>query len=122
MTENNYRQCDIPVGAKAIDNTCGTAPGIHIEKDGLTVFLLPGPPSEMKAMFDIYVMPILNNRTDQLVVSRYFNLCDMGESMVESQIMDLVNKQNNPTIATYAKPGGGADPHHRRRPGLRRGQ
>lgn len=105
MTENNYRQCDIPVGAKAIDNTCGTAPGIHIEKDGLTVFLLPGPPSEMKAMFDIYVMPILNNRTDQLVVSRYFNLCDMGESMVESQIMDLVNEQNNPTIATYAKPG-----------------
>ncbi|MDD2413710.1 MAG: competence/damage-inducible protein A [Eubacteriaceae bacterium] len=105
MTDNNFRQCDIPVGAKAIDNTRGTAPGIHIEKEGLSVFLLPGPPSEMSAMFDLYVMPILKNRIDQLVISRYFNVCDLGESMVEDTIMDLVSHQNNPTIATYAKLG-----------------
>lgn len=105
MTDNNLKQCDIPVGAKAIDNTRGTAPGIHIEKDGLTVFLLPGPPVEMTAMFDLYVMPILKNRTDQLVLSRYFNICDLGESMVEDKILDLVKGQTNPTIATYAKLG-----------------
>lgn len=105
LTENNYRQCDIPVGAKAIDNTCGTAPGIHIEKDGLSVFMLPGVPSEMKAMFDLYVMPILSNQTDQVVISRYFNICDFGESQIEESILDLVKNQTNPTIATYAKPG-----------------
>lgn len=105
MTDNNFRQCDIPVGAKAINNTQGTAPGIHIEKNGISVFLLPGPPSEMKAMFDLYVMSNLKNRTSQLVISRYFNICDFGESMVEEMILDLVNHQTNPTIATYAKLG-----------------
>ena len=52
MTENNYRQALVPEGGKAIDNECGTAPGIVIEKDGKTVILLPGPPVELKAMFD----------------------------------------------------------------------
>ena len=59
----------------------------------------------MKAMFDLYVMSNLKNRTSQLVISRYFNICDFGESMVEEMILDLVNHQTNPTIATYAKPG-----------------
>jgi nicotinamide-nucleotide amidase len=105
LTENNFRQCDIPVGAEAIDNTRGTAPGIHIEKNGVSVFLLPGPPEEMKAMLDLSVLPILKQRTHQLVLSRFFNICDMGESMVEEAILDLVKDQDNPTIATYAKPG-----------------
>jgi nicotinamide-nucleotide amidase len=93
------------VGAEAIDNTRGTAPGIHIEKNGVSVFLLPGPPEEMKAMLDLSVLPILKQRTHQLVLSRFFNICDMGESMVEEAILDLVKDQDNPTIATYAKPG-----------------
>lgn len=105
LTENNFRQCDIPVGAEAIDNTRGTAPGIHIEKNGVSVFMLPGPPEEMKAMLDLSVLPVLKERTHQLVLSRFFNICDMGESMVEEAILDLVKDQDNPTIATYAKPG-----------------
>lgn len=105
MTENNFRQCDIPDGAEAIDNTRGTAPGIYIKKDDLQVFMLPGPPEEMKTMLDLSVIPALKKQTHQLVLSRFFNICDLGESMVEQSILDLVDGQTNPTIATYAKPG-----------------
>lgn len=105
MTENNLRQADIPFGAEKLINPQGSAPGIYIKKDGVRVFMLPGPPHEMKAMFTNQVLPVLNTLMDQKVLSRYYNLGGIGESMVEDALMDLVEEQTNPTIATYAKTG-----------------
>ncbi len=102
LTENNFRQCDIPMGASIMNNSCGTAPGIHIEKNGVDVFMLPGVPREMKAMFTESVLPILQSKSKQIVKSRYFNICDMGESQIEDKLLDLIEHQTNPTIATYA--------------------
>lgn len=102
LTENNFRQCDIPVGAAILDNSCGTAPGIHIEKNNVDVFMLPGVPREMKAMFTESVLPVLKSKSNQIVTSRYYNICDMGESQIENQLLDLIKQQTNPTIATYA--------------------
>ena len=102
LTENNFRQCDIPIGSIIMNNSCGTAPGIHIEKNGVDVFMLPGVPREMKAMFTQSVLPVLQSKSKQIVKSRYFNICDMGESQIEDKLLDLIKHQTNPTIATYA--------------------
>ena len=56
----------------------------------------------MKAMFTESVLPILQSKSKQIVKSRYFNICDMGESQIEDKLLDLIEHQTNPTIATYA--------------------
>jgi len=105
MTENNLKQTYIPEGAVILNNACGTAPGIMIKEQGKTVILLPGPPKEMTRIFEASVLNLLNNDQNQLVISRYYNLSDIGESAAEDRLLDLIDGQTNPTIATYAKIG-----------------
>src|SRR6266851_10117040 len=55
MPENNRRQAMVPRGATLLDNPNGTAPGLWIEHGRTAVVLLPGPPREMKPMFESVV-------------------------------------------------------------------
>ena len=59
ITKNNYKQAMVPKGAIVLDNHNGTAPGLILEKKGKTAILLPGPPNEMKPMFEEYIVPYL---------------------------------------------------------------
>lgn len=56
-------------------------------------------------MFEEAVLPVLQQDHQQLVISRYYNLSDIGESAAEDRLLDLIDTQVNPTIATYAKMG-----------------
>jgi len=105
MSENNLKQAYLPEGCIIIRNKNGTAPGCIIEEGEKTVILLPGPPSEMRPMFDETVMPYLASKSDVKLVSRYLRIFGIGESATEDRIIDLVDSQSNPTIAPYAKDG-----------------
>lgn len=105
VTENNWKQALAPEGAIIIDNENGTAPGLIIEKNGKRVILLPGPPNEMIPMFEKDIYPYLNAIEPGVIYSKTVKVCGVGESMAETMIQDLIEKQNNPTIATYAKTG-----------------
>ncbi len=59
MAEINRRQAYVIEGAQVLANDRGTAPGQWIQKDGLVLMLLPGPPSELKAMFEAQCLPCL---------------------------------------------------------------
>jgi nicotinamide-nucleotide amidase len=52
MPSINRRQALVPRGAEVIANDKGTAPGLLFEREGKVIALLPGPPREMKAMFE----------------------------------------------------------------------
>lgn len=110
MVESNFRQAYFPEGSIILENDAGTAPGCIIEytmndKSEKTIILLPGPPKEMKPMFDKLVIKYLKNRSANHMVSRFVCVVGVGESLVEQQIMELVEGQTNPTFATYAKDG-----------------
>lgn len=124
ITENNYKQAIAPVGAVYADqlpengagggkedrclllrNPNGTAPGLVMEKNGKAAILLPGPPNEMKPMFLEQVKPYLMEKSGQVFLSAVVKICGVGESSVETRVLDLVDSQTNPTIATYAKTG-----------------
>ena len=102
MSPNNYKQALVPENSIVLQNERGTAPGIIISKNGLTAMLLPGPPFEMKHMFDLGVMPYLKARSDSIFVSRTLRLAGIGESLAEDKIKHLL-ASNNPTVAFYAK-------------------
>lgn len=103
MTENNLKQGFIPKGSIVLKNNNGTAPGVIIEEDGKIMIILPGPPKELKPMFEESVRPYLERRTDSILVSKMVKILGIGESSVAEEIKDLIENQTNPTIAPYAK-------------------
>lgn len=105
LTENNWKQAIVPEDAIILDNGNGTAPGLILEKEGKSMILLPGPPNELKPMFEEQVAPYLQEKQPEIIFSKMVKVCGVGESMVEDQIRDLIDSQTNPTIATYAKTG-----------------
>lgn len=104
MNENNIKQAMAPKNSIVLQNENGTAPGIIIEKDGKIVVLLPGPPRELRPMFEDKVKPYLSRKTNETIVSKNVRVFGIGESDLEPMINDLV-KQTNPTVALYAKDG-----------------
>lgn len=105
ITKNNYKQAMVPKGAIVLDNHNGTAPGLILEKKGKTAILLPGPPNEMKPMFEEYIVPYLQKNQPEIIVSQMVKISGIGESQVAEEIQDLIESQTNPTIAPYAKAG-----------------
>ncbi len=105
ITENNWKQALVPEGSIVLYNANGTAPGLIIEGEKNTLILLPGPPNELIPMFENQVYPYLHSRQPEVIYSKMLKLCGIGESMAETEILDLIEKQENPTIATYAKTG-----------------
>jgi nicotinamide-nucleotide amidase len=103
MSSNNIKQAYIPEGSKVLINEIGTAPGIYIEWDRKIIILLPGPPKEMKLMFNKYVIPLI--KQNYIIKARTLNAIGIGESNLEMLIKDIIEAQENPTIATYAKEG-----------------
>lgn len=105
ITANNYKQSLVPQGALVLDNHNGTAPGLIIEKGGKTAILLPGPPNELKPMFEEQVYPYLRKKQPEIIYSQMVKICSIGESQVADEIQDMIEQQTNPTIAPYAKTG-----------------
>lgn len=105
MPKNNEKQADIPVGAQAIPNHTGTAPGIYLEANKKTVVLLPGPPFELIPMFEEFVFPRLREKSNKILVSHNIHIMGMGESEVEVHLIDLMKNSANPSLAPYAKEG-----------------
>lgn len=104
-TENNKKQAYFPVNSIILPNEHGTAPGCIMEKDNKTIIVMPGPPREMKPMFDNFVKPFLQKNSEDILKSKVIRIIGVGEAKVENDLLDLIQKQINPTIATYAKDG-----------------
>ena len=97
----------VPEGAIVVDNHNGTAPGLIIEdkKRQKTAILIPGPPNEMKPMFEQDIAPYLNRLQPEGIYSHMVKICGIGESRAETMVADLMDAQTNPTLAPYAKTG-----------------
>ena len=103
FTTNNYKQYLLPEHATVFQTEIGTAPGFAVEKNGTTVICLPGPPYEMTEMFRRCVYPYLAKQQDSVIYYKVLRIFGKGESLVETKLMDLIDAQTDPTIATYAK-------------------
>jgi nicotinamide-nucleotide amidase len=104
MTPNNKKQALIIKDSAVFPNENGMAPGMAFQTEGITCLLLPGPPSEMKPMFSKFSIPYLQERTGNpsKLYSRVLKFFGIGESILETELQDLIEKQSNPTIAPLA--------------------
>lgn len=103
MTENNRKQAYIPEGAVVLDNPNGTAPGFILSGGKKTIFVMPGPPREMQPMFTDHIAPYLAKLQDSTLYYKMIRTVGIGESDLETRLLDIIDGQTDPTIATYVK-------------------
>lgn len=107
MTENNKKQALVLADSLVLPNDHGMAPGMFLEKDKRFYMLLPGPPKEIQPMFVQYGYPAIQEKLSNkdIILSRVLRFFGIGESLLETKILDLIDGQTNPTIAPLAGDG-----------------
>jgi competence/damage-inducible protein CinA-like protein len=110
MPDVNRRQAMVPAGAVVLDNPNGTAPGLLIEHGDRVIVLLPGPPRELKPMFDAFCDERLSARTaGWRIYRRSISVAGRGESLVEEIAQPIYSRwtREAPPIETtiLAVPG-----------------
>lgn len=105
MPENNKQQALTFKKGITLKNPTGLACGIFITVNDVNYLLLPGPPSELTAMFEQVAKPLLIKLSPhhKELVSRYLRFINIGESQLVTDLSDLIDAQTNPTVAPYAK-------------------
>ena len=104
MPDNNLRQAQLPVGCTVFHNHVGTAPGCAFEADGTHVLMLPGPPHELETMLRREAIPYLRSLSQEVIVSHDIMTFGIGESSVDALLRQKMQRMENPSLATYAKP------------------
>lgn len=105
MMPNNVQQAAFPKEAKILTNHCGTAPGCWLETSQGILILLPGPPKELKTMFENEVMPLLKQKTDLCYHSLDIQCFGLGESDLTMRIQALLGSHGSTNVATYVGEG-----------------
>ena len=107
MPEINRRQAMVPEGATVIPNPRGSAPGLWIETSGYIVILLPGVPSELRAMFEQEIRPRLTRLGhDERLFTRDLRITGLPESEVEQRVSPLYALYPDTETTILASPPG----------------
>ncbi|USB32024.1 competence/damage-inducible protein A [Paenibacillus sp. YPG26] len=106
MTENNRRQALAIDGGTPLPNETGLAVGNAITQGDKHYIVLPGPPKELMPMFENQAKPwimshVLTGETP--LYSKMLKFAGIGESALETKLLDLIESQSDLTIAPYAK-------------------
>jgi nicotinamide-nucleotide amidase len=105
MPVSNLKQAYFPQGAKILPNKLGTAPGALINRDGKTIVILPGPPFELRPMFEDYALAELEKLIGpdrKRMKTRILKIFGISESALEEVLGELMC-QVNPAVSLLAK-------------------
>jgi nicotinamide-nucleotide amidase len=101
----NNKQAYIIEGASLLENEHGTAPGLWLESGEKLIILLPGPPHEIKPMFENYVWPRFQELQNQFVSRRVLKTSGLTESKIESLLVEVYPLPPKIQLTTLAYPG-----------------
>jgi len=100
LTEYRLKMARLPQGARPIHNPVGTAPGVMIHENSTTIFVLPGVPQEMEAIFEASIIHLLRDKSDGLFyVERSLQVL----GVVESSLAALIDQVMLEYPAIYIK-------------------
>jgi len=112
LTPPRIKMATLPEKAQPLHNPVGTAPGISLKQNGTTLIVLPGVPSEMEAIFDESIQPMLKKMAGKTV---FYETSLTVDGIMESDLAPLIDKtmHDNPYIYIKSHPGhrGEGKPH-----------
>ncbi len=105
MTASRVKMATIPEDAEPLKNPVGTAPGIRINLDSTTVIVLPGVPSEMEAIFEEAVTPMLRLAAGNV---SFYEKSIFANNIMESVLAPLIDivMHDNPLVYIKSHPKG----------------
>ena len=111
LTQARVKMATLPEKADPIPNPVGTAPGIRANLEKTMLIALPGVPSEMKAIFQETVAPLLEQASDRSIFcEKSFYVDDIMESSLAPLIDEVM--QDNPGVYVKSHPRGGENMSH----------
>ncbi len=106
MPGSNIRQTYRIPSAQTLPNSRGSAPGWWVEQKGHIIVVMPGPPREMKAMWQNEVLPRLRSKlTGEIILCRTLKIFGLPEAQVGEMVSAWMSS-SNPTLGVYYKPDG----------------
>lgn len=110
MSPNNMKQGDVIAGAVVLPNANGSAPGQWItgksEGKEKIIVLLPGPPNELKALFEGSVLERLRAKVPkQFIATRVLKITGMGESACDARVAPIYKRFTDVRTTILAGPG-----------------
>lgn len=104
LITSNKRQANTIEGSHLLKNEVGLAVGFVHKYEDTYYAVLPGPPREMKVMFEQQFKPLFDDILGERkkLYSKYLKFGNIGESAVEDTLKELILKQDNVSIAPYA--------------------
>ena len=107
MPKRGRHQAFLPEGATVLDNREGTAPGFIVEHNKAVLISLPGPPQELKPMFEDKVFPYLKKKFGTRVTkTRLLKVVGLNESAVDEKLRDISKTRDNLEVGLIAHPTG----------------
>jgi len=94
ISEHWKKMAIIPEGSIPLNNPPGAAPGVQIEYNNKTIFCLPGPPEELKAIFRIAIRPYIQNRIKAKSPEAHFYVLGVIEPTISGLIEETFMKFN----------------------------
>ncbi|MFX0010356.1 MAG: molybdopterin-binding protein [Candidatus Hermodarchaeota archaeon] len=104
MTKEREKMSYLPQGSIPLPNIRGTAPGVKLKEGNTSIFILPGVPSEMKAMFLNVINPILKEKRGKFVEKGLYFM-GIGESQIAPYVTKLEEKYSRLWIKTHPRIG-----------------
>jgi molybdenum cofactor synthesis domain-containing protein len=111
LTSPRIKMATLPKGASPLPNPVGTAPGVLLKQDDTTIIALPGVPSEMKAIFDNEVVPLIKSASKGVT---FYETSISVTGIMESDIAPLIDKtmHDNPYVYIKSHPHRGEGTPH----------
>ncbi len=102
LTEARLKMAKIPENSVPIENPVGSAPGVAEQAGGTRIFCLPGVPSEMKAMFERHILPLVKESVGVFVMKDVnYSVRGVTEAMMAPALAKIVG--SHPLDAIYLK-------------------
>ena len=107
MPDRNRIQATHPQTSTMIKNTCGTAPGVRAALGGCDIFVTPGVPREMRAMYERDIEPAIREHAgaSRTILTAKINTFGSGESDIAEQLSGLMARDRNPVVGTTVARG-----------------
>ncbi|NOY58237.1 MAG: competence/damage-inducible protein A [Calditrichaeota bacterium] len=107
MSQVNRDQALVPEKAKVIFNDNGTAPGLIFDRNGVTFYVMPGVPMEMKAIMKRFVIPQLREkRGERTILFQIYCTTGIAESTLFQKIGDIAEIEKYARLAFLPSPSG----------------
>jgi len=111
LTPARVKMATLPEKAEPVGNPIGTAPGVKVDLEATVLFVLPGVPSEMEAIFCETVVPLLKQSTGGMF---FYEKSMFVDNMMESRLSPLIDKvmSNNKGVYLKSHPMGAENKPH----------